>query len=213
MWRPLSVMARGILDEHVLVLNRLWQAVNVCPVRRAVSLLFTGHAQVVLAKGGLFRTFGFAEWCAYSSANGNGERDEVLHALACRLRAPRVILLRFYDRLPRKEVKFTRQNIFARDQHTCQYCGARLDRRELNIDHVIPRHLGGETVWENVVCSCIACNSRKANRTPEEAGLRLQRRPRKPRWRPFVAARFVASADDSWRHFIDLSSWSVEVGD
>ena len=206
-------MSLAALDLHVLVLNRLWQAVNICTARRAVSLLFVGHAQVVLANDGLFRTFGFSEWCAYSSGNGNGDGPESIHAIACRVRVPRVILLRCFDRTPRKEVKFTRQNIFARDQNTCQYCGARLDRRELNIDHVIPRHLGGETVWENVVCSCIGCNSRKANRTPEQAGLELQRRPRKPRWRPFVASRFASSADDSWRHFIDLSSWNVEVGD
>ena len=88
--------------------------------------------------------------------------------------------------MPKKEVKFTRHNIFERDHNTCQYCGKVFDRKDLNLDHVIPRDRGGPTTWENIVCSCIKCNTQKANRTPQEAGMHLIRKPKRPKWRPFV---------------------------
>ena len=82
--------------------------------------------------------------------------------------------------MPKKEVKFTRHNIFERDKNTCQYCGRVFDRKDLNLDHVIPRDRGGPTTWENIVCSCIECNTQKANRTPQEAGMHLIRKPKRP---------------------------------
>ena len=126
---------------------------------------------------------------------------------------PRIILLLMYDRLPKKEVKFTRHNIFERDKNTCQYCGRVFDRKDLNLDHVIPRDRGGPTTWENIVCSCIECNTQKANRTPQEAGLRLIRKPKRPKWRPFVQINFSLHRHDSWKHFIDLAYWNVELGE
>ena len=82
---------------------------------------------------------------------------------------PEIIVLSMYDRLPKNEVKFTRHNVFVRDRLTCQYCGQSFEPRELNLDHVVPRDKGGNTIWENVVTSCIRCNSRKANKLPHEA--------------------------------------------
>ncbi len=200
-------------ERHVLVLNRLWQAVNVCTVERALTLLFTGHAAVVHQDGANnFATFSFHEWRHFSDAAGYAE-PEAVKSISLRIRIPRVILLLFFDRLPAKEVKFTRQNVFERDKNTCQYCRQRFDRKELNIDHVVPRQRGGLTSWTNVVCSCIDCNSRKANRTPEEAGMRLVRKPKKPRWRPFLEIQFARSHDHSWRHFLDLAYWNVELGE
>jgi 5-methylcytosine-specific restriction endonuclease McrA len=202
----------AVVDGHVLVLNRLWQAVNVCTVDRALSLLFTGHAAVVHAEDGNFNTFSFREWCDFNTATGFDDQEAV-RTIRFRVRVPRIILLLFFDRVPNKDVKFTRQNVFERDKNTCQYCGVRFDRKDLNIDHVVPRQQGGLTTWTNVVCSCIACNSRKANRTPEQAGIRLIRRPKKPRWRPFLEIQFVRSHHDSWRHFLDLAYWNVELGE
>ena len=118
-----------------------------------------------------------------------------------------------YDRMPKKEVKFTRHNIFERDQNTCQYCGQVFDRSELNLDHVTPRDRGGPTTWENIVCSCIACNTRKSNRTPNEAGMNLVRKPKRPKWRPFVQINFTLHRHDSWKHFVDLAYWNVELGE
>ena len=73
---------------------------------------------------------------------------ESIHAISFRIRVPKIILLFLYDRMPKKEVKFTRHNIFERDKNTCQYCGKVFDRSELNLDHVVPRDRGGPTTWE-----------------------------------------------------------------
>ncbi len=199
------------LCQQVLVLNRLWQAVNVCSVRRALTLLFQGQAQVVLDGGdGSFQTYGFREWRDLSE---NQTHPESIHAISFKIRVPRVILLMVFDQLPAKEVKFTRHNIFERDKNTCQYCGRTLERKDLNLDHVVPRDRGGPTTWENIVCSCIPCNTRKGNRTPQEAGLRLVRKPRRPKWRPFLHVQVGIPTHDQWRHFIDLAYWNVELGE
>lgn len=199
------------LNQHVLVLNRLWQAVNICSVRRALTLLFEGHAQVVLdTADGAFQTFDFAEWRHFSQREPHGES---VHTVSFKVRVPRVILLLMFDRLPKKEVKFTRHNIFERDKNTCQYCGKAFDRKDLNLDHVIPRDRGGPTTWENVVCSCIACNTHKSNRTPQEAGMQLIRKPKRPKWRPFVQVNIGLPYHASWRHFLDLAYWNVELAE
>jgi 5-methylcytosine-specific restriction endonuclease McrA len=199
------------LNQHVLVLNRLWQAVNICTVKRALTLLFEGRAQVVLNEAdGSFQTYSFSEWRDLSSQQPNGE---CIASISFKIRIPRVILLALFDRMPKKEVKFTRHNIFERDQDTCQYCGGRFERKDLNLDHVIPRDRGGPTIWENIVCSCIECNTHKANRTPLEAGMRLIRKPKRPKWRPFVQIDFGLQHHDSWKHFIDLAYWNVELGE
>lgn len=199
------------LNQQVLVLNRLWQAVNVCSVRRALTLLFEQHAEVVDGNGsGDFKTYDFRQWRYFSESSHPGE---TVGTISFRIRVPRVIRLMVFDRLPKKEVKFTRHNIFERDKNTCQYCGKVFDRKDLNLDHVIPRDRGGPTTWENIVCSCIPCNTRKANRTPAEAGLRLVRKPKRPKWRPFIQVNFGVPVHDSWKHFLDLAYWNVELGE
>jgi 5-methylcytosine-specific restriction endonuclease McrA len=200
----------AVLTSPVLVLNRLWQAVNICSAERAFALLYQGHAQVVDASAGGFQTHNFQQWREVSETY---DGQDVVNTVTWKIRVPKVILLLMFDRLPKKEVKFTRHNIFERDHNTCQYCGEHFDRRELNLDHVMPRDRGGQTTWENIVCSCIPCNSRKANRTPQEAGLKLVRKPKRPKWRPFLEFQFSKTRDDSWKHFLDLAYWNVELSD
>jgi 5-methylcytosine-specific restriction endonuclease McrA len=200
-----------MLDRQVLVLNRLWQAINVCTVRRAFTLLCQGHAQVVNADGqNNFFTHDFESWRDLSVRE---PEPEMVHTISMKVRIPQVIVLLLFDRMPKKEVKFTRHNIFERDKNTCQYCGKVFDRRDLNLDHVIPRDKGGATTWENIVCSCISCNTRKGNRLPHQAHMHLIKKPVRPKWRPFVHITFDSQVHDSWRHFIDLAYWNVELGD
>ena len=198
-----------MLNGQVLVLNRLWQAINVCSVRRAFTLLCAGHAQVVYSEGRNFSTHDFESWRDFSDREPG---DEMVNTISFKIRIPRVIVLMLFDRMPRKEVKFTRHNLFERDKNTCQYCAKRLDRKDLNLDHVIPRDKGGLTTWENIVCSCIPCNTRKGNRLPHEANMKLIRKPERPKWRPFVHITFDSHLHESWRHFIDLAYWNVELG-
>jgi len=201
----------SFLNQHVLVLNRLWQAVNICTARRALTLLFEGHAHVVLSdEEGAFQTFSFNQWRDFSALEPHGE---TIATVSFKIRVPRVILLVMFDRLPKKEVKFTRHNIFERDRNTCQYCGQVFERKDLNLDHVIPRDRGGPTSWENIVCSCVRCNTQKANRTPQEAALHLVRKPKRPKWRPFVQVNLGLPHHDSWKHFLDVAYWNVELGE
>ncbi len=201
----------SVLEHPVLVLNRLWQAINTCTVRRAFTLLYQGHAQVVSndAENNFF-SHDFESWSDFSRTNPEAE---MVRGISLRVRIPRIIVLLTFDRLPKKEVKFTRHNVFERDKNTCQYCGKIFERSDLNLDHVIPRDAGGQTTWENIVCSCIPCNTRKGNKLPHAAGMKLVRAPKKPKWRPFVNITFGGQLHESWRHFVDVAYWNVEIGD
>lgn len=203
---------QSILDTPVLVLNRLWQAVNTCSARRAFTLLYQGHAQVVSTDASQgFMTHDFSSWQDFSRRNPDG--GEMVNTISMHIRIPRIIVLLLFDRLPKKEVKFTRHNVFERDKNTCQYCGKTLSRELLNLDHVLPRDRGGETTWENIVCSCIRCNTRKGNRLPHEAGMALIKKPKRPKWQPFLNISLSAHPHESWKHFLDIAYWNVELGD
>jgi hypothetical protein len=156
-----------------------------------------------------YRTFDFADWTAVSALDA-----EAVGLVSGLVRVPRVILLVSFDRVPRREVRFSRHNIFMRDGSACQYCGDRKARSELNLDHVIPRSRGGMTTWENIVCACLECNRHKGGRTPEEAGMRLRRKPRRPSWTPFIARTLAGTCYREWRPFlggIDGAYWNVEL--
>lgn len=166
----------------VLVLNRSWHPLRVTTLRRALTMLYVGAAHALDDE---YRPFDFSRWIELPVAPG----VDVIRTTNRAFRAPRVIILRVYNQLPRGRVRFCRQNIFARDDHTCQYCGRRLPRHLLNLDHVIPRSRGGPSSWRNIVCCCISCNLRKRDRTPAQAGMRLRREPRIPRWSPVLGMR------------------------
>ena len=139
-------------------------------LQRAFVLLYQGIAKAVNEQ---YQTFDFDSWSDLSIA----AHDETVGMVNRVIRVPRVILLVSYDRVPKRQVRFSRFNIYARDKLTCQYCRRRLPRQELNLDHVIPRSQGGASVWENVVCSCHECNRRKGGRTPQQAGMLLEAQP------------------------------------
>ncbi len=203
-------MNASVLQSNVLVLNRLWQAIDVCSVKRALCLLYLNHAQVVIKKGGSFYTFGFEDWRDFSEREMGG--DDFINTVSYRIKVPRVIILMLYDRLPPRRIKFTRKNIYRRDNNTCQYCGRRLPTEELNLDHVIPLSRGGKNTWDNVVCSCIECNMRKGNRTLAEAGMKLIRKPKKPDWKTFVNSTLPDFPEKmNWQEFLDMAYWNIEL--
>lgn len=196
-----------VLNTKVLVLNRNFLPVHVTSVRRAFSLLYQGLAEAVDDQ---YRTFDFDSWSALSSS----VHDDTIGLVDRIIRVPRVILLLTYDRIPKRQVRFNRFNVYARDRNTCQYCGHRLPRVELNLDHVIPRSQGGSSVWENIVCSCHACNRRKGGRTPKEAGMKLLHPPRRPEWTPFMLETFSLRRYREWLPFlstVDAAYWNTEL--
>ena len=201
----------AVLDQPVLVLNRLWQAVNVIGARRAFALLARGHAAVVHHHADDFRVFSLLDWMDFSRSNPPVDALDAVHTPRTVIPLPGVILLRWFDKLPCKELKLTRSNVFERDKDTCQYCGNVFESEDLNLDHVIPRDRGGKTTWENIVCSCVRCNSRKANRLPHQAHMRLIRKPVRPKWRPVITLVLGNQQRERWKDFLDLAYWNVEL--
>jgi 5-methylcytosine-specific restriction endonuclease McrA len=142
------------MNEPVLVLNANFEPINVCDTRRAVNLMMTEKASLVL--------------------NGRGEIKTVSQTFP----RPSIIRLTKMVRRPRPRVKLNKREIMRRDDYTCQYCGQHVP--VLTIDHVIPRHLGGGHTWDNLVAACPHCNHRKGGRTVEQAQMALLRQPAMP---------------------------------
>ncbi len=191
------------LQRPTLVLNRNWQAVNVATVARALVLLWNESARVVDPDD--YRLYGWADWSALAPRAG----EPFIQAVRQRLRVPEVIALADYDRLPSAAVSFSRRNIFKRDHYTCQYCGVQPGSEELSIDHVVPRSQGGASTWDNCVLACVACNKRKADRTPQQAGVKLRRPPVRPTWKPLYARHELRI--ESWSKFVSEAYWNVEL--
>jgi 5-methylcytosine-specific restriction endonuclease McrA len=162
----------------VLVLNHNYQPLNVTNVRRALGMLCVGKAHTVETDSKVFRS----EYLAIDM--------------------PTVVRLNHYVRRPTPVLRVSRKSVFARDSHTCQYCGRRSG--PLTIDHVVPRERGGGEDWTNLVCCCTKCNNKKGNRTPEEAGMRLQSRPFRPKFIPYISyTKFLAAAANPvWRPYL-----------
>jgi 5-methylcytosine-specific restriction endonuclease McrA len=198
----------AVLDTRVLVLNRNYQPVAVTCVRRAFGMLVGGAAQALDHE---FRAFDYESWAELSAEQG----DDVIHTAKNALKVPRVLVLQAFDKMPRAQVRFSRQNIYLRDGFTCQYCNKRLPRQKLNLDHVVPRSQGGRTSWENIVCSCIKCNLKKGGRTPDQAGMALVTKPKRPSWSS-LTPRLGRVPYREWLPFIDpvtASYWNTELED
>jgi 5-methylcytosine-specific restriction endonuclease McrA len=201
------------LNCNVLVLNRHYMAIRIVGARRAFSLLFRQLAEVVSFEQGSFSNYDFQSWCDVSEFKRNFEPDgnDWVSTVNFYIAVPRIIRLLFYDRLPRNEVKFNRRNIFARDKNHCQYCGRRYPTSELSLDHIIPRSMGGTSIWENIVCACTKCNVKKGGRTPKQAGLTLVKKPIRPKHNPLVHIHLGHQRYKSWKQFLDHAYWSVEL--
>ncbi len=193
------------LDRAVLVLNAGWTAVHVAPVRRAVSLVYRGLAQLVTPAA--FCTHDFDAWVELSRASDNG----CLRSASLKFMVPEIVRLRFFKGRQSRKVRFTRNNIFERDDRTCQYCGKKLSADRLTLDHVVPRSRGGRSTWGNLAAACMSCNDRKGDRLPEEAGMKLLRRPRKPEWSSYLAVRLGGGNRPSWRRFIESAGWGSKL--
>ncbi|MFN2150222.1 MAG: HNH endonuclease [Anaerolineales bacterium] len=160
------------MNEPVLVLNANFAPINICSSRRAIVLILTGKASLV--------------------SNGRGYIQTVSETF----QRPSVIRLGKMVKRPRPRVTLNRREIFRRDNYTCQYCGTRVGT--LTIDHVVPKRLGGEHTWENLVTACSACNHVKGGRLPEQAGMQLRSIPREPS----LSARYIFA-----RHVKDNQEW------
>ena len=187
-------MATDVLAQPTLVLNRQWQPVHVSSVARAVILLCTDTARVVDPDD--YRLMSWEDWIQLVP----DECEPCIRSARLRLKVPEVICLASFDRLPNTAVTFSRRNVAKRDHYICQYCGAQPGADSITIDHVLPRSQGGASSWTNCAAACLGCNTKKGDRTPEQAGMRLRRRPVRPEWKPFYAAGVVPV--ESWSRFL-----------
>lgn len=196
-----------MIHSSVLVLNRSFFPINLTTVKHAFCMLYRGAAMAVDVQ---YKTFDYERWSQVAIE----QREEAIGLVNNLIKIPRVIMLVAYDRFPKTHVRFTRANIFARDNNTCQYCGKTFTKNELSIDHVIPRSYGGKSIWENVVCSCFTCNRVKGGRTPKQAHMKLRVHPRKPRWTPLNKISLHGIKREEWIPFlniIDVSYWNTEL--
>jgi 5-methylcytosine-specific restriction endonuclease McrA len=176
---PSPVRKPTVMQEPVLVLNATFEPINVTAVRRAMVLMIKGVAQ--------------AEEINHKQ----------VHSVSRVLPVPSVIRLLAYRHIPQQTRALSRKNILLRDRNTCQFCSRTLPASELTLDHVVPRSRGGRSSWENLVACCYQCNNSKGDRTPEEAGIALTRRPR-----PFTLhtsrqlMRLIGNKDEKWRKYL-----------
>lgn len=196
-----------------MVLNRFYMAVHVVSVRRALVLLYRELAEVIHVEEGTYSNYDFESWREASLffASEADQHSEWIRGVGFSLQAPRVVRLNRFDKVPKQTLRFNRRNVFARDENTCQYCGSDFSSIHLSLDHIVPRSRGGQTSWENVVCCCLSCNTRKGSRTPKEANMRLIRPPKKPRHSPILKMKLENPKYAVWRNFVQHASTPVDV--
>lgn len=182
----------NILDQPVLVVNRMWQAVSETDAQTALTDCAKGERTPI--DMATMRAVTWDEWITLPA----GPEDRVVHTVNRTIRVPTVIATVNYAKMPKKRPKLNRKGIGERDGKCCAYTGRYVENGTL--DHVTPRSRGGRDTWENLVWSDPEVNQQKANRTPEEAGLRLRVRPKKPPELP--AYKFIKARHPDWAAFL-----------
>ncbi|HSI62756.1 MAG TPA: HNH endonuclease [Candidatus Saccharimonadia bacterium] len=184
----------------VLVLNRNWQAIDVKTPADAFCMMAAGTATALdIASGENMAPTKWSEWLELEVRDS----DNAVKTVHGPVRVPTVLVLAKYDKVPRRRPKLSGKGIWERDGGVCQYTGKKLSRDEGNIDHILPRSRGGKTTWDNCVLADKRINSRKANHTPDEVGLRLQRKPIMPREMPATYYIRNTHGVPDWEMFLD----------
>jgi len=175
--------------EQTLLLNATYEPLKIVHWQKAITLMCQGKVEVVR------------------------EYDREIRSVSITFRLPSVIRLLRFIKIKRRfdYVPFSRANIYARDNHECQYCGDEFPTSDLTFDHVLPVAQGGRKDWENIVTCCVTCNRRKGGRTPAEAGMTLKRPPKRPESVPAIRITLeLRKAPESWRDYL---YWNVELDD
>ena len=174
----------GIM-EHVLLLNITYEPLRIINWKKAITMLCLGKVEVI------------------------EEYGREIHSVSFTVKLPSVVRLLRMVKRPKTPVKFSRQNIYARDRYRCQYCGDRFSTEDLTYDHVIPKSRGGRTQWKNIVTCCIDCNRKKGGRKPSEASMKLIRKPKRPTWVPAIRITIgYREIPQTWRDYL---YWNVEL--
>jgi len=200
-----------VLSEPVLVLNRHWQPIGTTTVRDALGTLCSPHKEnpdEPKAKVICPDTYASFSWKDWSHLQVTAD-DRTIASANLVSKVPNIIMHLEYGKVPSPKSHFSRRTLFKRDKNTCQYCLKKGPLEEMNIDHVVPRAQGGVTTWENCVVSCLKCNAHKANRTPEQAGMKLHCVPAKPKAVYFK--HYSMKHIKTWKNFVSEAYWNVEL--
>ena len=185
----------GVLDRDVLILNTGWTAIRTRNVKKAIKL--TCRERAVIVDVDNYETYTWDKWIEKEVKNG----DEFIQSVNRKVKLPEVIVLTHYGKVPNYDIKLTKRNLFIRDKYCCQYTGELLGKKDADIDHIIPRSKGGKHEWTNIVVCSKKVNRKKRDRTPEEAGLSLIKKPKKPNSRSIMIDP-LKNIPDSWEKFI-----------
>jgi 5-methylcytosine-specific restriction endonuclease McrA len=215
-----------VMDSKVLVLNKNWQAVDVTKVWKAIHKVISGRALFIDPLSHV--TYEWEDWVLNwddASMTAKREMGKTLPVGGIfEMVVPEIIVCTEYSgrgyKVSKRRPKFSRTNVYRRDRNRCQYCGDKFKTEYLNLDHVIPKSKGGEMSWENIALACVPCNSKKENRTPEQAGMRLIRRPFRPKAEDLSVNpmdKLLRKAGNrpmkTWEQFLGKMYWEVELKD
>jgi 5-methylcytosine-specific restriction endonuclease McrA len=193
-----------------IVLNRNFQAIDTESWEESISKLFQGEAMAVDSD---LNTYDFKDWCELSKMMDEHPNGFV-HSSTLKIAIPEAIRLNTFDGVPHVDVVFTRRNVLEHYNYRCCYCGKKFKPADLNYDHILPQSRGGVSNWTNIVPSCYPCNTRKANRTPQEAGMRMFYQPSTPKHHS-VQRRILLSlpikSRITWQRLIDKAYWDSEL--
>ncbi len=165
-----------MLHTPVLLLNQNFEPLTILKVRRAITLLILGKVDLI-----------------------ENEDGKVFHSVRLLYHVPSVIRLKYFVKIKRKEIALTKKNVIKRDNHLCQYCGRKTGL--MTTDHIIPKAMGGDDSWENLVCACLECNNRKGNRTLRQAEMHPIKEPKRPNYFTFVLREF-GDPNEKWRPYL-----------
>jgi len=207
---------RNVLATHVLVLSKNWVPVDTCTVQSAFGKLFTNTCKFLDHKDFTLHTV--ESWIMLEPFSD----DSVVRTSRTQIRVPEVIVLNTFTPKKKRVMQFSRRNLLRRDKKICQFCGVKPEPAEITIDHLVPRRQGGKSGWLNCVISCKPCNSSKADRTLEQAGMKLRDRPEmreayphdprkwaqpfEPAWSPIFRIN-ARDMKDSWKQFLPENIW------
>ncbi|MFA5599507.1 MAG: HNH endonuclease [Phenylobacterium sp.] len=193
------------INKLVYVLNKTWTPIGVVNIINIITKICNDTASIIDEDS--YVVYSWTEWLnkfsflVIDKIPNEMQKYDFINSAKLRIRTPKIVLLKHYSKLPLREVKLTRRNLLIRDDYTCQYTGKKLTASSATVDHVLPKSRGGRTVWNNLVICSKDANNKKSNKTPDECGLKLLRKPFKPKYDPFfgVPKKYI----EYWNKFVN----------
>ena len=193
------MFAENLDKKIVLILNKNWIPINATTPRLALTLLYTDNAKGLIIDQDHFEPVPWREWIKITP----NDNDHVIGLVGKIIKIPTVILLTYFDKIPRQKLKFTNKHLWQRDNFTCQYTGKKLTKNTGNVDHIIPKSRGGKTSWENCVLAHKDVNAQKGDLPLSQTHLKLLKQPKEPKFMPVSFSISNEHNIKDWELFID----------